>query len=578
MAPASADLDPTEDVSANGFVVGVDYGTLSARAVVVRASDGAELGSAVHEYANGVIERTLPAGGPSLPSDWALQDPSDYIEALRQAVPAAVRAAGIDASDVVGIATDFTASTPLPVLSDGTPLCWVPELAERPHAWPKLWKHHAAQAQADRVNAVAAERDEPWLPRYGGRISSEWEFAKALQVLDEDPDMYARTDLWVEAADWIIWQLSGRYVRNVCATGYKAIYQDGHYPSEDYLRALDERFGDFLAKLDGPLGQLGERAGSLTAEAAEWTGLPEGIAVAVGNVDAHVTAPAARAIDPGQMLAVMGTSTCHVMNGDVLGEVPGMCGVVNGGVVPGLYGYEAGQSGVGDIFAWFVENSVPPAYHDAARAAGVDLHTHLSDLAGRQRVGQHGLVALDWHSGNRSILVDHELSGLIVGLTLATRPEDIYRALLESTAFGTRKIIEAFESSGVPVRELIAAGGLIKNAVLMQMYADVTRRRIHLIESEQGAALGSAMHAAVAAGVHPDIRAAAAAMGKVRRDAYIPDEERATAYDALYTHYSNLHDRFANGETMHSLRRLRGESPGGDSLASSLREHREVAG
>jgi L-ribulokinase len=557
MAPASADPDPTEDVSANGFVVGVDYGTLSARAVVVRASDGAELGSAVHEYANGVIDRTLPTGGPSLGSDWALQDPSDYIEALREAVPAAVRAAGVDASDVVGIATDFTASTPLPVLSDGTPLCWVPELAERPHAWPKLWKHHAAQAQADRVNAVAAERDEPWLARYGGRISSEWEFAKALQVLDEDPDMYARTDLWVEAADWIIWQLSGRYVRNVCATGYKAIYQDGHYPSEDYLRALDDRFGDFLAKLDGPLGQLGERAGSLTAEAAEWTGLPEGIAVAVGNVDAHVTAPAARAIEPGQMLAVMGTSTCHVMNGDVLGEIPGMCGVVNGGVVPGLYGYEAGQSGVGDIFAWFVENSVPPAYHDAARAAGVDLHTHLSDLAGRQRVGQHGLVALDWHSGNRSILVDHELSGLIVGLTLATRPEDIYRALMESTAFGTRKIIEAFESSGVPVRELIAAGGLIKNAVLMQMYADVTRRRIHLIESEQGAALGSAMHAAVAAGVHPDIRAAAAAMGKVRRDVYIPDDERAAAYDALYAHYSNLHDRFANGETMHSLRRLR---------------------
>jgi L-ribulokinase len=557
MAPASPDLGPAGDVSANACVVGVDYGTLSARAVVVRASDGAELGSAVYEYANGVIERTLPSGGPPLPPDWALQDPTDYVESLRQAVPAAVRAAGVDPADVVGIATDFTASTPLPVRSDGTPLCWVPELAERPHAWPKLWKHHAAQGQADRVNAVAAERGEPWLARYGGRISSEWEFAKALQVLDEDPDIYARADLWVEGADWIIWQLSGQYVRNVCATGYKAIYQDGHYPSEDYLRALDERFGDFLAKLDGPLGQLGDRAGSLTAQAAEWTGLPEGIAVAVGNVDAHVTAPAARAIEPGQMLAVMGTSTCHIMNGDVLGEVPGMCGVVDGGVVPGLYGYEAGQSGVGDIFAWFVDNAVPPAYHDAARAAGVDLHTHLSELAGRQRVGQHGLVVLDWHSGNRSILVDHELSGLIVGLTLATRPEDVYRALMESTAFGTRKIIEAFESSGVPVRELIAAGGLIRNGVLMQMYADVTRRHIHLIESEQGPALGSAMHAAVAAGVHADIRAAAAAMGKVKRDVFIPDEQRAAAYDALYAHYSNLHDRFANGETMHSLRRLR---------------------
>jgi L-ribulokinase len=551
--PSSAPVD----VSANACTLGVDYGTLSARAVVVRAADGAELGSAVYEYAHGVIDRTLPASGEELRRDWALQDPQDYIEALREAVPAAVRAAGVAPEDIVGIATDFTASTPLPVLADGTPLSWVDELAQRPHAYPKLWKHHAAQPQADRVNAVAEERGEPWLARYGGRISSEWEFAKALQVLDEDPEIYDRMDLWVEAADWIVWQLCGRYVRDVCATGYKAIYQDGHYPSEDYLRALDERFGDFLAKLEGPLGQLGERAGTLTAQAAEWTGLPEGIAVAVGNVDAHVTAPAARAIEPGQMLAVMGTSTCHIMNGDVLGEVPGMCGVVDGGVVPGLWGYEAGQSGVGDIFAWFVDNAVPPKYHEAARDAGQDLHSYLSELAGRQRVGQHGLVVLDWHSGNRSILVDHELSGMIVGLTLATRPEDVYRALLEATAFGTRKIIEAFEASGVEVRELIAAGGLIKNAVLMQMYADVTRRRIHLIESEQGPALGSAMHAAVAAGLFPDIRAAADAMGKLRRDVYIPDEAQSDAYDKLYEHYSRLHDAFANGETMHSLRRLR---------------------
>jgi L-ribulokinase len=539
----------------NACVIGVDFGTLSARAVVVRAADGAELGSAVHEYAHAVIEREL--NGHELPPDWALQHPGDYIDSLRDAVPAAVRAAGVSSADVVGIATDFTASTPLPTLADGTPLCSLPDLVDRPHAYPKLWKHHAAQPEADRVNAVAAERGEPWLARYGGRISSEWEFAKALQVLDEDPDVYARTERWVEAADWIIWQLCGRYVRNVCATGYKAIYQDGHYPSEDYLRALDPRFTDFVAKLDGPLAPLGGRAGSLTAEAAGWTGLSEGIAVAVGNVDAHVTAPAARAIDPGEMLAVMGTSTCHIMNGDVLGEVPGMCGVVDGGVVPGLWGYEAGQSGVGDIFAWFVDNAVPPAYHEAARAAGVDLHTHLSDLAGRQRVGQHGLVVLDWHSGNRSILVDHELSGLIVGLTLATRPEHVYRALLEATAFGTRKIIEAFEGAGVQVRSLTAAGGLIKNAVLMQIYADVTRRHIHLIESEQGPALGSAMHAAVAAGVHPDIRAAAAAMGKVRRDAFVPDPAQSDAYDALYRHYAALHDSFADGKTMHDLRRLR---------------------
>ncbi len=547
-------------VGGDQCVIGVDYGTLSGRAVVVAVADGAELGSAVHDYAHGVIERELPASGARLPAQWALQDPDDYIDVLREAVPAAVAAAGIAPEQVIGIATDFTASTPLPVLADGTPLCRLDDLRERPHAYPKLWKHHAAGGQADRINALARERGEPWLPRYGGAISSEWEFAKGLQILEEDPAVYERMERFVEAADWIIWQLCGRETRNTCTAGYKGIYQDGGYPSEDYLRALDERFANFVSeKIGGPLADLGARAGGLTAQAAQWTGLPEGIAVAVGNVDAHVTAPAARAIEAGQMLAVMGTSTCHIMNGEELAEVPGMCGVVRGGVTPGVWGYEAGQSGVGDIFGWFADNAVPPRYHEEARAKGIDLHDHLSQLAGEQEVGAHGLLALDWNNGNRSVLVDHELSGLIVGLTLSTRAEDVYRALIEATAFGTRKIIETFEVSGLPVNELIVAGGLLKNPVIMQIYADVTRRSLHLIDSEQGPALGSAMHAAVAAGAYPDIYAAAAAMGKVRRDVYTPDEARAGAYDALYEHYSTLHDHFGRGgdDVMHALRHIR---------------------
>jgi L-ribulokinase len=542
------------------YVVGVDFGTLSARAVVVDTEDGTELAAAVHEFEHAVMDDKLAATGAELPPQWALQDPADYVEALQTAVPEAVRAAGISPGDVVGLGTDFTASTPLPVLADGTPLCQVAGFEDRPHAYVKLWKHHAAQRQADRVNAVAEERGEPWLARYGGRISSEWEFAKALQVLEEDPEVYERMDRWLEAADWIVWQLCGRETRSTCTAGYKAIHQDGRYPSEEYLRELDPRFVDFVAaKLDTPLLSLGARAGDLTARAAEWTGLPQGIAVAVGNVDAHVTAPAARAIDPGQLLMIMGTSTCHVMNAEQLAEVPGMCGVVRDGIVPGLFGYEAGQTGVGDVFGWFVEQAVPPRYHDEARARGLDLHAHLSQLAGEQEVGAHGLVALDWNNGNRSVLVDHELSGLIVGLTLATRAEDVYRALIEATAFGTRVIIDAFADAGLPVRELFAAGGLIKNPAIMQIYADVTRMPLHLIGSEQGPALGSAMHAAVAAGVHQDIRAAAAAMGKVRRDAYAPDERRADAYDLLYEHYLRLHDHFGRGgdDVMHDLRNVR---------------------
>ncbi|MDX6584660.1 MAG: L-ribulokinase [Solirubrobacterales bacterium] len=545
-------------MSARDCVIGVDFGTLSGRAVVAGVADGAELGSAVQEYAHAVIERELPASGEPLRPQWALQDPDDYVEVLRRAVPAALRAAAVDPADVIGIATDFTASTPMPVLRDGTPLCRLDELRDRPHAYPKLWKHHAAQGQADRINALAEARGEPWLARYGGRISSEWEFAKALQVLEEDPGVYERMDRWVEGADWIVWQLCGRETRNACTAGYKAIHQDGRYPSPEFLAALDARFAGFVAeKLEAPLSPLGARAGGLTATAAGWTTLPEGTAVAVGNVDAHVTAPAARAVDPGQMLAVMGTSTCHVMSADVLAEVPGMCGVVDGGIVPGLWGYEAGQSGVGDIFGWFVDNAVPPRYHEQAAEHRMDVHGWLSELAGRQEVGEHGLIALDWHSGNRSVLVDHELSGLMLGMTLSTRPEDMYRALLEATAFGTRKIIESFDAAGVPVRELMVAGGLLRNPVIMQIYADVTRYPLHLIGSEQGPALGAAMHAAVAAGAYPDIRAAADAMGKLRRDVYTPDARRAEAYDALYGHYSALHDHFGRGgdDVMHALRR-----------------------
>lgn len=557
------------------YVIGVDYGTLSGRALVVRVSDGAELGSAVHEYPHAVVTDRLPvpggsggsggsgASGAALPPEWALQVPEDYREVMRIAVPAAVQAAGIDPAAVIAIATDFTACTVLPTLRDGTPLCELPEWADRPHAYVKLWRHHAAQGQADRINRLAAERGESWLPRYGGLISSEWEFAKALQVLEEDPEVYAATERWVEAADWIVWQLGGGYVRNACTAGYKGIRQDGQYPSADFLSALNPGFADFVAnKLDHPIGQLGEVAGHLTAEAAAWTGLPQGIAVAVGNVDAHVTAPAAQATEPGQLVAIMGTSTCHVMSSDVLREVPGMCGVVDGGIVAGLYGYEAGQSGVGDIFGWFVKHGVPASYSEAAAARGISVHEHLTALASEQAVGQHGLIALDWHSGNRSVLVDHELSGLVVGQTLATRPEDTYRALLEATAFGTRVILETFREAQVPVEEFIVAGGLAKNHLLMQIYADVTRLPLSVIGSEQGPALGSAIHAAVAAGAYPDITSAARGMGKVTRAAFVPDESRATAYDALFAEYRTLHDYFGRGanDVMRRLKAIRREA------------------
>ena len=549
------------------YTIGVDFGTLSGRAVVVQVSDGTEVGSSTFEYPNAVMDQKLNSSGAALPPDWALQDPNDYVAVIKHAVPAAIANAGIDASAVIGITTDFTACTMVPVLEDGTPLSNLPDYANRPHAYVKLWKHHAAQPQADRINDLARERGEAWLPRYGGQISSEWELAKGLQLLEDDPEIYNRMFKFVEAADWIIWQLCGTYVRNACTAGYKGNLQDGEYPSREYLAALNPDFADFAeTKIKHTIGQLGERAGGLTTEAAAWTGLTEGIAVAVGNVDAHVTAPAAKATQPGQMVAIMGTSTCHVMNGDVLTEVPGMCGVVDGGIVSGLYGYEAGQSGVGDIFAWFVNNQVPQSYFDDAKAAGKSIHQHLTDLAAEEEVGAHGLVVLDWHSGNRSVLVDHELSGLVVGLTLTTRPEQIYRALLEATAFGTRVIVETFQRSGVPVEEFIVAGGLLKNAFLMQLYSDVTRLPLSTIASEQGPALGSAIHAAVAAGAYPDIRSAAEAMGRSNKGVYQPNLERAAKYDALFAEYQTLHDYFGRGanDVMKRLKQIKREATAND--------------
>ncbi len=546
------------------LLMGIDFGTLSGRAVIVRASDGSELGSAVHEYRHAVMESTLSAGdGRRLGPDWALQNADDYRDVLRVAVPAAIADAGVDPADVVGIGTDFTACTMVPVTADGTPLSELAEFTDNPHAYVKLWKHHAAQPHADRITALAHERKEPWIARYGGLISSEWEFAKGLQVFEEARDVYDAMDKWVEASDWIVWQLCGTYIRNACSAGYKGMLQDGQYPSAEYLEALSPGFGGFVAdKVEHPIGTLGARAGGLTAEAAQWTGLREGIAVAVGNVDAHVTAPAGQATAPGQLVAIMGTSTCHVVNSDQLHEVPGMCGVVDGGIIAGQFGYEAGQSGVGDILGWFVKNCVPGPYADAAQAAGQSVHEYLTSLAEKQEVGEHGLVALDWHSGNRSVLVDHELSGVMIGQTLATTPQDQYRALVEATAFGTRTIVDAFTTSGVTITEFIAAGGLLRNSFLMQVYCDVLGMPLSVITSEQAPALGSAIHAAVAAGLYPDVDSAASAMGHRRQGAYTPNPSAVEAYNRLYDLYVEVHDHFGrkNRSVMHTLRALRREA------------------
>jgi L-ribulokinase len=555
------------------YTVGVDFGTESGRAVVVDVSDGRELASAVYEYANGVIDERLPAPDDDvrLGHDWALQDPEDYIRTFQNAVPAAVERAGIDAADVIGIGIDFTACTMLPTTRDGSPLCTLEEFRREPHSWVKLWKHHAAQPEADRINAVARERGEGWLPRYGGKISSEWFYSKALQILDEAPAVYAAADRLIEATDWVVWRLTGVETRNSCTAGYKAIWskQEG-FPEADYFGALDSRMASIVdEKMSRDITPIGQRAGELSGEAAKWTGLRPGIAVAVANVDAHVSVPAATVTAPGRMVAVMGTSTCHLVLGKQPEMVEGMCGVVEDGILPGLFGYEAGQSAVGDIFAWFVDHAVPPVYHEMAARDGIDVHAALEREAARLAPGESGLVALDWWNGNRSILVDVDLSGMLVGATLATRAPDIYRALIEATAFGTRVIVESFEEKGVAIEEIVACGGLPeRNRLLMQIYADVTRREIPVAASSQTPALGSAMFAAVAAGSgaggYDSIEEAAGRMAHLRDERYVPDPERGRVYDDLYAEYLLLHDTFGRGQNdvMKRLRAIRSRAVG----------------
>jgi L-ribulokinase len=551
------------------YAIGVDFGTESGRAVLVEVAAGKEIATAVYPYSHGVIDEFLPGSKIRLEPDWALQDPEDYIRTFKTTIPAVLKQSGVDPADVIGVGIDFTACTMMPVKADGTPLCRLADTRKNPHAWVKLWKHHAAQPEADKINATARQMNQAWLDRYGGKISSEWFFSKTLQILDEAPEIYAAADRLIEAADWVIWQLTGVETRNSCTAGYKAIWhkRDG-FPGDEYFAALDPRLEHVVdEKLSRTMAPLGGRAGDLTPQAAQWTGLKPGTAVAVANVDAHVSVPAAAVVEPGRMVMIMGTSICHMVLGTEEHTVPGMCGYVEDGIIPGFFGYEAGQSGVGDIFAWFVDHAVPPEYHAAAKKRRMDLHKALELEAAKLKPGESGLLALDWWNGNRSVLVDVDLTGMLLGATLATKAPEIYRALIEATAFGTRVIVEAFDKNGVPVNELVACGGLPeKNKLLMQIYADVTGREIKVTASKQTPALGSAMHGAVAAGKkangYDSIFDAAHKMARLKKETFKPIPAHQQVYEKLYADYVTLYDYLGRGanDVMKRLKAIKAET------------------
>ncbi|GAC1399660.1 MAG: ribulokinase [Ktedonobacteraceae bacterium] len=556
----------TSPQATSKYSIGIDFGTESGRAVLVDIRTGSQLSSSVHPYANGVIDEKLPGTTIALEPDWALQDPNDYLEVFKTTIPTVLAESGVKPDDVIGIGIDFTSCTMLPTTADGTPLCFLPQWRNTPHAWVKLWKHHAAQPEANKLNQVASELGYTFLDRYGGKISSEWFFPKAWQILNEAPEVYAAADRLIEAADWVVWQLTGEEKRNECTAGYKAIWSKRTgFPPNEFFKALDPRMEHIVdEKMSRTLSPLGSKAGGLTEEAARWTGLNQGTPVAVANVDAHVAVPAAMVLEPGRMVIIMGTSNCHMLLSTGEREVPGICGMVQDGIIPGFTGYEAGQSCVGDSFAWFVEQCVPSSYTHQAEARGLSIHQFLEEKAALLQPGESGLLALDWWNGNRSILVDVDLTGMMLGMTLATKPEEMYRALLESTAYGTRIIIDDFNAHGVPVREIVAAGGLPeRNKLLMQIYADVTGLPISQTRTIQGGAFGSAMYGAVAAGLnaggYDSIFEASKQMARLREEAFKPLPQHQEIYDQLYREYVMLHDYFGRNanNVMKHLKRLR---------------------
>lgn len=548
------------------FAIGLDFGTESGRALVVDVATGREVGSAAYRYADGVIDERLPGTTIKLEPDTALQNPNDYIETLKRAVPEALKQGGVRADDVIGIGVDFTACTILPTRTDGTPLCTLNEFKSNPHAWTKLWKHHAAQPEADRINALARERNEPWLAIYGGIVSSEWYHSKTLQILNDAPEIFNAADKIIEASDWLVWQISGALKRNACAAGYKGLWVKGlGFPSNDFLRALDPRLDRLNeTKLVGEIVAPGTRVGFLNEQAARWMGLRPGIAVAAPTIDAHAAVPGAGVTEPGRMVLILGTSSCHMILARERHLVPGISGVVEDGILPGLFGYEAGQVGVGDIFEWFVEHGTAARYKHRAKERGISAYQLLEEEAAKLEPGESGLLALDWWNGCRTPLVDANLSGLLIGATLGTRSPDIFRALIEATAFGTQMIIETFERHGVAVNELVACGGLAeRNKLLLQIYADVTGREFKEAGSGHTSALGAAMFGAYAAGRaaggFDSLTDAAKAMAQTKDVTYKPNTQHHATYRKLFAEYRTLHEYFGRGtnDVMKRLREIR---------------------
>lgn len=548
------------------YAIGLDYGTLSVRGVLIDSKTGLVISSETYEYPHGVIEKTLPKTDVELSDYWCLQHTDDYLEGLDYVIKSLLTQSEkkqIKVEDIVSLGIDFTCCTVLPVDKKGTPLLKKDEFKNNPHAWVKLWKHHAAQNQADRINEIASLRNEPWLPYYGGKVSSEWLFPKLLQILEEDPETYHEMAYFIEAGDWLVWQLTGNQKRSLSCAGYKAMYQEslGGYPSEDFFEAVHPDFKHVIKeKIHSEIGDLGTSAGVLTKEMAQRTGLSEETVVAINNIDAHVCVAATGVTKSNIMLNIIGTSSCDILLTNEKKVILGIAGLVNKGAVEGLQAYETGQNAVGDIFSWFVETQVPESYRKKATEKNISIYQYLEELAEKIQPGESGLIALDWWNGNRSTLMNANLTGLIMGMTLQTKPEEVYRALIEATAFGKRMIIENFEKNNIPVDYLVFCGGLPhKNKLMNQIYADSLKKRIVISNELETGAKSAAIFSLLAKYPEQTLDDIIHQMALDNySENYQSNQKHAEIYDKLYKIYEQLVDQFGrNQEMMHSLQSIK---------------------
>ena len=529
------------------YVIGLDYGTLSGRAVIVDCDCGEIIATSVKRYEHGVLESELPSGKTLPAGEWALQVPQDYMEVLKAVVPDVVKKSGVDKQDIIGIGLDFTSCTILPVDKNNVPLCMLEAFREEPHAYVKLWKHHGAQEQADRVSSLLAKKSEIYSAQYGGRISSELLLPKIMQILEEAPEIYEAADQILEAGDWMTQCMTGGKMRSADMAGYKAMWNPGKgYPSEDFLYELNPALKNLVReKLGNEIAMAGECVGQLTENCASQLGLSAGIPVSAALIDSHAGLPGSGVTGSEQMMMVLGTSSVMLTLSKNRYAGNGIVSGAKGAVFPDNFALESGIAAVGDMFGWYIENMVPYKYVKDAEKSGKDIHTYLSEKASELVPGASGIIALDWWNGNKTPYIDGRLSGVLVGCTLNTKPEEIYRALLEATAFGTRQILELFMENQSDIHMVIASGGIVeKNPLMMQIYADVLKCEIRQPSSDQTAALGASICAAAAAGEamggYASVGAAIKKMSHLKKKVYYPDVENTKRYDRMFSVYCEL--------------------------------------